>query len=212
MDAGRVTAVAVGRAGTVSHAGISMETGIDKRAVDTVFVGRLGVADDAVLDVAHHGGPDQAVYVYTDEDAAWWAETLGRPVPPGLFGENVRLEGLSGFAIGDVLELGDVRIQVTAPRIPCSTLAARMQDAGFVKRFVEAGRPGFYARVLAEGTLAPGVSAVRTSRGELPLEVVYDAWYARPVGGELLARILASPVAHRTREAFLRRREDTETA
>ena len=37
----------------------------------------------------HHGGPDQAVYVYGEHDYAWWSEQLGRPLEPGTFGENL---------------------------------------------------------------------------------------------------------------------------
>ena len=47
-------------------------------------------------------------------------------------------------------------LEITAPRIPCGTLAARMGDAGFVKRFKEAERPGAYTRVLQTGHVQAG--------------------------------------------------------
>ena len=37
---------------------------------------------------------------------------------------------------------------------PCSTLARRMDDSGFVKSFRDAERPGAYCRVMAEGEVA----------------------------------------------------------
>ena len=49
-------------------------TAIDKRPVrGAVHVGPLGLAGDEQVDRSH-GGPDRAVYVYADEDAAWWSE------------------------------------------------------------------------------------------------------------------------------------------
>ena len=100
----------------------------------------------------HHGGPDQAVYVYLSEDYDWWSKTLGRPIAPGTFGDNITISGLTSadLAIGDRLIAGDVVIEVTTPRIPCNTLAARMGDPGFVKAYRDAGRPGAYCRVIAK--------------------------------------------------------------
>src|SRR5690606_6971016 len=71
-------------------------TAIDKTAVDgPVKVGRLGLYADVQADRKHHGGEDKAVYTYAAEDADWWAEQLQRDIPPGLFGENLRVEGLN---------------------------------------------------------------------------------------------------------------------
>ena len=47
-------------------------------------------------------------------------------------------------------------LEITAPRIPCNTLAARMGDPGFVKRFLAAERPGLYCRVIRPGILQIG--------------------------------------------------------
>jgi MOSC domain-containing protein YiiM len=74
-------------------------TAIDKRPRDgRVVVGELGLAGDTVCDTKHHGGPDQALYVYAREDAEFWATELDREIPPGQFGENL---DTSGVAAGD---------------------------------------------------------------------------------------------------------------
>ena len=77
---------------------------------------------------------------------------------PGTFGENLTIAGVetAQALIGDRLAIGDVLLEVTSPRIPCVTLAARMGDPGFVKRFRAAERPGFYCRVLQEGFVRAG--------------------------------------------------------
>jgi len=145
-------------------------TAIDKRPVaDGVEVGELGLAGDSVCDVENHGGAEQAVYVYADEEADWWAEQLQRDIPPGLFGENLRTAGVavSTAEIGERWRVGGpdgVLLQVTAPRIPCVTFADRMGEAHWVKRFGQGGRPGAYLAVLEPGRLTAGDAVEVTYR------------------------------------------------
>ena len=104
-------------------------TAIDKRPVrGAVHVGPLGLAGDEQVDRSH-GGPDRAVYVYADEDAAWWSERLDREIPPRLFGENLRTAGLPVTAarVGEQWRVGeDVVLEVRRFRTPCENLALRM--------------------------------------------------------------------------------------
>lgn len=137
-------------------------TAIDKRAVEgAVRVGRLGLFADVQADRKHHGGEDQAVYAYAAEDADWWAEQLGRDIPPGLFGENLRVSGLdvSNARVGERWRIGDtVLLEVTWARTPCMTFARWMGEerGGWVRRFSDARRLGTYLRVLTTGTVRAG--------------------------------------------------------
>lgn len=136
-------------------------TAIDKRAVPgRVAVGPLGLSGDRQVDTEHHGGEDQAVYLYADEDADWWAAELGRDIPPGLFGENLRTSGLdvSGMRIGQRLRISGsgLLLEMTAPRIPCMTFGRRMDEAHWVKRFTQHRAPGAYARVVRSGGVGAG--------------------------------------------------------
>ncbi|MCU0284287.1 MAG: MOSC domain-containing protein [Candidatus Nanopelagicales bacterium] len=135
-------------------------TSIDKRPVPgPVQVGPLGLAGDSQQDTPHHGGAEFAVYLYAEEDAAAWAAELGREVPPGLFGENLRTAGLdvSGLVVGSRLAVGDaVVLEVTAPRNPCATFARRMGEPHWVRRFADRRAPGAYARVEASGAVRAG--------------------------------------------------------
>ena len=135
-------------------------TAIDKRPVDgPVRVRPLGLHADVQADRKHHGGEDQAVYAYADEDAAYFAEQLDRPVDPGLFGENLRTSGIdvTGAVIGERWHVGDTLVlEVTIPRTPCGTFARRLGIPGWVKRFAQEGRPGAYFRVVKSGPVAAG--------------------------------------------------------
>ncbi|SHI89045.1 MOSC domain-containing protein YiiM [Wenxinia saemankumensis] len=182
-------------------------TGIDKQPVEgPVGIGPEGVAGDTIVDRANHGGAEQAVYAYCAPDAAFWAERLGRDIAPGTFGENLHLGGIESadFAVGDELWIGPVRLQVTSPRIPCATLAARMDDPGFVRAFHRAGRPGPYFRVLAGGTVAAGqaVRFVPFDGPRLPIAEMAGLPAPERIAPALRARLLSLPIHAKLRAAL----------
>jgi MOSC domain-containing protein YiiM len=143
-------------------------TAIDKRPVaGKVRVRPLGLHADVQADRKHHGGEDQAVYAYADEDADYFAASLGREIPPGLFGENLRTTGVdvTGAVTGERWRIGEtLELEVTIPRIPCGTFARRMGVDKWVRRFTEEGRPGAYLRVVKSGPVAAGDPVVVTHR------------------------------------------------
>jgi MOSC domain-containing protein YiiM len=118
-----------------------------------------GLYGDVQADRKHHGGLSKALYVYAEEDAGFWADTLGRSIPPGLFGENLRTAGVdvNGAEIGERLRVGDdLVVEVTCPRTPCATFQRRMAEPHWVKRFTDAALPGAYLSVVHSGTIAAG--------------------------------------------------------
>jgi len=182
-------------------------TGIYKRPVaGPVHLSRLGLAGDAIGDQNYHGGPDQAVYLYGQADYQWWESALGRPLGPGTFGENLTLSELdhAGLAIGDRFRIGRVLLEVTAPRIPCSTLSRRMGDSAFLKKFRTAERPGPYCRVLEEGELRPGdpVAFEPVAGERVRLLEIYRAEFSWPRDAATFQRYLASPLATRFRKTI----------
>ena len=195
----------IGQRRTQQNGGKQETTGIYKLPVQgKVTITSLGIVEDFIGSPKHHGGPDQAVYVYTLDDYDWWSKELGRDLAPGTFGDNLTIRGLDNahVNIGDRLILGDVILEVSAPRIPCSTLATRMNDPQFVKRYRAAERPGLYCRVIAEGEIEAGVEAtVQRSAGEAvgTIEVFRD-WYENDKDEATLRRFLRAPVAIRVRK------------
>ncbi|MDQ1623950.1 MAG: hypothetical protein QOH19_2368 [Actinomycetota bacterium] len=135
-------------------------TAIDKRAVDgPVRVHKLGLRGDIQASRIYHGGEDQALYAYSQGDADYWAGELQRELPPGIFGENLRLAGIdvSNAIIGERWKIGlDVEVELTSPRTPCATFQRRMGEPHWVKRFAAAGRVGAYLRVVRTGSIEAG--------------------------------------------------------
>jgi MOSC domain-containing protein YiiM len=184
-----------------SAAGDVQVTAIDKRPAEgPVMVtpapakGSAGLAGDRVCDVRHHGGPDQAVYAYAREDLDFWEAELGRPLPGGVFGENLTTTGLDVNAalIGERWRVGpDVILEVSCPRIPCTTFQGWMALAGWIKRFTQAVRPGAYLRVIEAGEIRAGdsVEVVHRPGHEVSVAVCFRALTLEP---ELLPQLLAA--------------------
>jgi MOSC domain-containing protein YiiM len=164
---GRVEAVCV--VGTELYRLPSRRSGIDKRPVGgRVAVGELGLDGDVQINRKHHGGEGQAVYVYGQEDADWWAAELDRDLPPGRFGENLRTSGvdLTGALLGERWRIGTALFEVTAPRIPCTTFERFWGVAQLIKRFTARGATGAYLRVLETGDVGAGDAVEVVGRPE----------------------------------------------
>jgi MOSC domain-containing protein YiiM len=135
-------------------------TAIDKRPVSgAVRASQFGLFGDVQAERRHHGGEDQAVYAYAEEDARHFVRELDREVPPGLFGENLRTSGIdvTGAVIGERWRVGQqALLEVTYPRTPCGTFERRMGVQGWQDRFREHGAPGAYLRVLKAGSIRAG--------------------------------------------------------
>jgi MOSC domain-containing protein YiiM len=202
----RVDSVNAGSAEQMTIGARTITTGIRKRPVGHGYAGTLGLEGDVVANAKHHGGPDQALYLYSSEDYAWWAGELGDAPQPGTFGENLTLSsfGSDDVRIGDRYGVGPVLLEVTSPRIPCSTFATRMGETNWVKRFADARRSGLYVRVLESGEIATGDAVERLGGGEAHPTVVelMDAWYDPEPDAALLERVLAAPIAIRDRAGF----------
>ncbi|GAA3034851.1 MOSC domain-containing protein [Kitasatospora albolonga] len=140
-------------------------TGIDKRPTDLPVLvtapgeGGSGLAGDVIFDTAHHGGAVQAVYAYAGETLDAWAAELGRELSDGSFGENLTTSGLDvdGALIGERWRVGErLLLEVTVPRVPCSTFADWLEEQRWVKRFTQRALPGAYLRVLEPGEIRAG--------------------------------------------------------
>jgi MOSC domain-containing protein YiiM len=203
----RLLSINAGRASPIEGAGKSGRTGIFKRSVEgPVEILSSGLAGDTISDTENHGGPDQAVYVFGAPDYAWWSDELARALAPGTFGENLTVSHLESarVCVGDKLGIGPVVLEVTAPRIPCLTLAVRMGDRTFLKRFRRAERPGVYCRIVRGGEVRAGdkVTYAPYAGERVPVLEVFRAFFDGNPGEDVLRRQLSVPIAARAREAY----------
>ena len=201
----KLISINIGQERTLQNGNKVEATGIYKVPTnESVEINTLGIQNDFIASKKHHGGPDQAVYIYGQADYEWWSQELAREVELGTFGENLTISELESarFNIGDRLQLGTTILEVTAPRIPCSTFAARMGDPQFVKIFKAAERPGLYCRVIQEGSVKKGDDVrVEEISSEEPLSLiqVYREYYVKDRSEEMIRRQLHAPIAIRMR-------------
>jgi MOSC domain-containing protein YiiM len=192
-------------------------TGIDKRPVEgqvmvksprAASMGLVGLAGDRVFDVRNHGGPEMAVYAFAREDLDDWAAQLGRPLSNGMFGENLTTEGadVNGALIGERWRVGaDLLLEVSSPRVPCGTFQGWLAQAGWIKRFTLAARPGAYFRVIESGEVQAGDPIEITYRPEhdVTISMTFRALTIEP---DLLPRLLTADALPRELKDLARRR------
>ncbi len=198
--------VNIGQERPIQNAKKMGKTGIYKKPVSgPVQITANGLPSDAICDVENHGGVDQAVYIFGAPDYAWWSESLGAELAPGTLGENLTISALESaqFSIGDRLHVGSVILEVTAPRIPCVTLAVRMGDPAFLKRFRAAERPGLYCRVIQTGSVQVGdpVELEHYTGETITAIEMFRDFYAAHLSEATVRRHLAAPIAIRDRVA-----------
>jgi MOSC domain-containing protein YiiM len=154
-------------------------SGIAKHPVtdDIVQVSATNITGDAQADLAVHGGPDKAVYIYPSDHWPWWKDEHGLSCAPATFGENLTLHGAdeTQIHIGDRFRWGDVVIEVSQPRGPCYKLGIHARaDAPALMTL--SGRCGWYCRVLAPGDAPSHGTLERVHKSESPS--VRDAFFA----------------------------------
>jgi MOSC domain-containing protein YiiM len=135
-------------------------SGIFKSPVEgRIWLDALNLRGDGQEDLDNHGGPFRAVLSYAAAHYPVWRGELGMPeLPYGAFGENFTVSDLDEetVSIGDVFDVGEARIQVSQPRMPCWKLARRWQMKDLTARVDEKGWGGWYARVVQEGYVEAG--------------------------------------------------------
>jgi MOSC domain-containing protein YiiM len=217
MSTGRVLSVnlAVPERSTAKSVGI---TGINKQPVDHPVPVRppgpkttglhSGLVGDQIFDIDHHGGDDQAVDAYAREDYDWWERQLDRPLPGGLFGENLTTVDVdvNGAVIGERWHIGaSLVLSPTFGRIPCATFQAKMAEPHWVKTFAQQNRPGAYLKVVTPGDVRVGdiVSVVDRPGHGVTIAAAFRAYMHEP---ELMARYAEiDDLPDELRATFIRR-------
>jgi MOSC domain-containing protein YiiM len=149
--------------GTIEQINVS-PGGIPKRPIPEAVVTAQGILGDRWAHPDIHGGLNQAVLLITSEGIDELT-AQGYPLFPGALGENLTLAGIDRrqMRVGQRYRVGEVIVELTKLRGPCSTLDA--YGPSIVKAIydaqVKAGDPttprwglsGFYARIIQAGTI-----------------------------------------------------------
>jgi len=134
----------------------------------------LNLEGDAQADLKVHGGADKAIYAYPMEHYEYWRrEFPGMQLPPGMFGENLAIEGLleTDVNIGDRFRIGTAEVMATAPRLPCYKLGIKFGRPDILKKLLATRYTGFYCAVLREGEVQAGDKVKRLERDQTAVSV-----------------------------------------
>ncbi|MFY0624719.1 MAG: MOSC domain-containing protein [Reichenbachiella sp.] len=176
---------------------LPVKTGIFKEPISgPIELGEHDVKGDAVVDRKHHGGLNQACYLYSADHYAFWKELYpDKELPFGMFGENLTVDGLdeSNLHIGDIFQLGECKIQITQPREPCFKLGIRFNDQGVLKKMISSGYCGTYVRILGTGKVVVGdqLELLESQRDGLTITEVFNMIYAKSITQELRQKLLS---------------------
>jgi MOSC domain-containing protein YiiM len=141
--------------------------GVPKLAVAEALVTSLGIDGDLHNNPSIHGGPAKALLWITSEGLDELSAS-GFPVSSGALGENLTTQGVDRrhLRLGQQWQIGEVVIELTRIRIPCSTISIYGTGIGaaIYDRDVKAGDPasprwglsGFYAAVVRPGHIRVG--------------------------------------------------------
>jgi MOSC domain-containing protein YiiM len=172
----RLVSVQIGKTRMLSNGGSHTRTGIFKNPVlGPVATYRDGLEGDRIGNKQLHGGKYKAVYSYALEHYPFWSLELERSdLSFGYFGENLVTEGLMERDVfsGDVFRIGTAELMATTPRMPCGTLARRLEQPDMVARFVDAERPGIYFAVTKQGSFEAGDFIEKASSASGSLTIV----------------------------------------
>lgn len=140
--------------------GKTMSSGIFKLPVsEPIFLRSRGVHGDHINNLKVHGGLDKACYVYGENYYNYWKELYpDLEWTFGMLGENLTISDVdeSEIKIGDIYKVGAAVVQVSQPRQPCNTFAAKFGSTEVLKQFIEFEHPGIYFRVIGEGNVQNG--------------------------------------------------------
>jgi ferredoxin-NADP reductase/MOSC domain-containing protein YiiM len=165
----RLLSVNVGLPRDITWQGKIVHTAVWKSPVEgTRIVRRLNIDGDGQGDLHGHGGEHRAVFVYQIESYRYWQKELGRDdFTYGQFGENFTVDGLADadVCIGDRYRIGTALFEVTQPRVTCYRVGIRMDEPRLPALLVSHHRPGFYFRVLEEGSVEAGDEIVQVAKG-----------------------------------------------
>jgi MOSC domain-containing protein YiiM len=163
----KILSVNTAATATLLIQGRAVTTAIGKQPVaGPVAVGPLGLDGDEQADQSVHGGLSKAVYLYPAAHHPFWQTVRAQagvaeanaPIAPGLFGENLTVDGIdeSQLWIGDQLRLPGCTLVVSEPRNPCFKFNAVMGFPQASSLMNQSGYCGAYLAVLHPGSLQAG--------------------------------------------------------
>ena len=166
-------------------------SGIKKYPVTKAYLTKTGFKEDFQADLLHHGGENKALFLFsalTYEKINSYYDNSFDMKNMSYFGENLILSDIKekDICVGDVLKIGQTKVQITQPRQPCWKLSANTNQKNMTKFIFDNGLTGWYAKVLEEGIICQNDEVVLEKRTNPNLTI------------EKLNQLIINPIADET--------------
>ena len=144
-------------------------SGIKKYPVSKAYLTKTGFKEDEQGDLLHHGGENKALFLFsaiTYKKINSYFNNSFDMTDMAYFGENLILSNIceEDICIGDILKIGQTKVQVTQPRQPCWKLSANTNQKEMTKFIFDSGLTGWYAKVLEEGFICQNDEVILEKR------------------------------------------------
>jgi MOSC domain-containing protein YiiM len=144
-------------------------SGIKKYPVSKAYLTKTGFKEDSQADLLHHGGENKALFLFsalTYEKINSFFNNSFNMTNMAYFGENLILSNISekDICIGDILKIGQSKVQITQPRQPCWKLSANTNEKNMTNFIFNSGLTGWYAKVLEEGIICQNDNVILEKR------------------------------------------------
>jgi MOSC domain-containing protein YiiM len=203
----KLVSLNVGKPREFEWMGKMVRTSIFKNPVsDQRKVSVLNIDGDQQSDLNVHGGINKAVYAYDLSHYDHWKKILPRDDwQHGMFGENLTTSGLidEKVRIGDVFQVGTVKLQAIQPRFPCFKLNIRFGFPDMIERFMVQKRNGIYFKVVEEGNIQVNdeIKRIESSPFNVTITDYVNCYYSKGSDKAVLKILLSIPYLperHRT--------------
>lgn len=134
--------------------GSSFYTSYRKKSIlKKVFVNSLGFESDNQSDKKYHGGVDQAICIFCQNEYDYLKSKHNLDLKIPSFGENIVLLDVwdKDICIGDIFKCDEVILEVSLPRVPCHKISDVTGIKNLTSILEDECKTGFYLRVLKEG-------------------------------------------------------------
>tara|TARA_B110000483_G_scaffold207439_1_gene252412 strand:+ start:62 stop:523 length:462 start_codon:yes stop_codon:yes gene_type:complete len=139
----------------------ALEGGVPKASVQTLHIVESGCIGDKQNDTKHHGGPNRAVCLFSEE-VLQTLQQEGHSIFPGSVGENILINGIqwANISIGSQLHFDQVVLEITSDAPPCRTIKESFLNGTFkrISAKIEPESSRWYAKVIQAGVVAVGES------------------------------------------------------
>ena len=128
-------------------------SGIKKYPVLKAYLTKTGFKNDEQGDLLHHGGINKALFLFsalTYKKINSFFNDSFEMTDMAYFGENLILSNIceEDICIGDILKIGQTKVQITQPRQPCWKLSANTNEQDMTKIIFDNGLTDANYRVL----------------------------------------------------------------